>query len=116
MGVGDRQTRRTFLAAAAAMPLAAVFAGCRRSSSEQAGPEPSPELAAPPPRVARAADARQYAGAELVYYAESVGIGAAIDRALARTFAEDTGVKVRVVPRPRDATETFAGYQRLFQA
>jgi trehalose/maltose transport system substrate-binding protein len=110
----SEQTRRSFLAAAAALPLSALLAGCRgASSSDSAGAEALPEISVPPPPVR---GAERHAGARLVFYAESVGIGAAIDRALARRFALDTAAVVDVVLRPRDATETYAGYQRLFQA
>ncbi len=116
MGVKSRQTRRTFLAAAAALPLSVSIAGCRRGrSSDPDEPPALPEVASPPPPVPRAS-AGQHAGARLLYSAESVGIGAALDRVLARRFVEDTGAVVDVVPRPRDATETYASYQRLFQA
>ncbi|TKD11932.1 ABC transporter substrate-binding protein [Polyangium fumosum] len=110
---GGEQSRRSFLAAAAVLPLSALISGCRRAPSAEEAAEELPEVGMPPPRVPRA---ERHAGARLVFYAESVGIGAAIDRALARRFALDTGAIVDVVLRPRDATETYASYQRLFQA
>lgn len=118
MRSGGTQTRRAWLAAALAIPAAAALGGCRRRgrSGVSGGVEGSPDLALPPPPVPLPEEARRHAGARLTYYAESVGVGAAIDRALGGRFAADTGVEVRVVPRPRDATETYAGYQRLFQA
>ncbi|HSN98516.1 MAG TPA: ABC transporter substrate-binding protein, partial [Candidatus Nanopelagicales bacterium] len=117
MMLAGRQSRRTWLAAALLLPFGAALPACRRERSSTSGaPESLPDLPEPPPAVANAAEARRHAGARLTYYAESVGIGAAIDRALGGRFAEETGVEIRVVPRPRDATETYAGYQRLFQA
>ena len=116
MGGDTRQTRPTFLAGAAACSLSASMFGCRRSRSDRKSLDRLPELDMPPPPVPRFADARRHAGARLLYLAESVGNRAAIDRALALRFGDDSGVVVSVVLRPRDATETYAGYQRLFQA
>jgi trehalose/maltose transport system substrate-binding protein len=110
--MGARHTRRHFLAAAATLPLAAM-AACRRR-----GPASSPadDHDAPPPPPVPAAFATPQTDARLVYYGDSVGLGAALDRALAGRFGAETGAAVNVVPRPRDATETHASYQRLFQA
>lgn len=110
------QKRRTFLAGAAACACSALLLHCAPRSSDRQSPSRKPELDIPPPPVPRAADAHRHAGEKLLFLAESLGIGAAIDRALALRFYEDTGVVVSVVPRPREATETYASYQRLFQA
>lgn len=111
---GGEQTRRTFLAAAGGLSLSALISGCRRAPfAETDEAEGLPEVRMPPPP---ARGAGRHAGARLVFYAESVGIGAAIDRALAQRFARDTGAVVDVILRPRDATETYASYLRLFQA
>ncbi|AKT37510.1 ABC transporter substrate-binding protein [Chondromyces crocatus] len=113
-GISDR---RTFLAAALLIPGSSMLSGCRGEASDASGnPEPLPDVSLPPPAVDGAEEGRRHAGARLTYYAESVGVGAAIDRALCARFTADTGIRVNVVPRPRDATETYAGYQRLFQA
>ncbi|HUG14068.1 MAG TPA: ABC transporter substrate-binding protein [Thermomicrobiales bacterium] len=69
-----------------------------------------------PPEVANAEAASTYTGAQLTYYGDGVGIGSQIDETLAAKFNEATGVQIRVIPRPDSATETYANYQRIFQA
>lgn len=69
-----------------------------------------------PPAVPNAAEAKKYAGAKLKYYSEPVGVGAELDRAMIQQFQQDTGIEVTIIPRPKDATETYSVYQRLFQA
>ena len=67
-----------------------------------------------PPAVPGAAEAKKYAGAKITFYGDAVASDN--DKIMAKKFTEDTGIEVAVVPRPRDATETYATYQRLFQA
>lgn len=69
-----------------------------------------------PPAVPNAAEAKKYAGSKLKYYSEPLGVGAELDRVMIKQFQQDTGVEVTIIPRPKDATETYAVYQRLFQA
>lgn len=69
-----------------------------------------------PPAVFNADRARQYSGATITYYGDSVGIGAEMDQALAGAFSEATGITVNVVPKPQSATENYAAYQRFFAA
>lgn len=69
-----------------------------------------------PPEVFNADVARQYAGAELRFFGDAVGLGSEMDQAVLRKFTEATGVNTVFIPRPTDATETYAVYQRLFQA
>jgi trehalose/maltose transport system substrate-binding protein len=69
-----------------------------------------------PPPVANAAQAKQYAGAKLTYYADPSGIGNQLDVALAQKFSQDTGINVNVVGKPTSATENYSTYQRFFQA
>jgi trehalose/maltose transport system substrate-binding protein len=69
-----------------------------------------------PPPVPGAEAARQYQGATLIYYGDAVGLGAELDRALAQQFTQDTGINITIVPKPQDATENYATYQRFFQA
>ncbi|EYF03271.1 ABC transporter substrate-binding protein [Chondromyces apiculatus] len=117
MAHAGRENRRTFLAAGLLCPLAAALPGCRGDASAPSGEaETLPEVGLPAPAVPGADEARRHAGGRLTYYAESVGIGGAIDRALCGRFTADTGISVNVVMRPRDSTETYATYQRLFQA
>ena len=76
----------------------------------------APAVKEPPPAVANAAEAKKYAKTKITFYGDSVGLGAELDKAVAKKFTEETGVEVNVVPRPKDATESYATYQRLFQA
>jgi trehalose/maltose transport system substrate-binding protein len=69
-----------------------------------------------PPEVFNADRAKQYSGATLTYYGDSVGIGAEMDQALAGAFSEATGITITVVPKPESATENYAAYQRFFSA
>ena len=69
-----------------------------------------------PPPVPNAAQAKQYSGAKLTYYADASGIGNQLDVALAQKFTQDTGIAVNVVGKPTSATETYSTYQRFFQA
>ncbi|HWQ11474.1 MAG TPA: ABC transporter substrate-binding protein [Roseiflexaceae bacterium] len=69
-----------------------------------------------PPPVPNAEEARQYSGATIIYYGDSVGLGGELDRILAAQFTEDTGINVNIVAKPQDATENYAVYQRFFQA
>lgn len=55
-------------------------------------------------------------GVRLTMYGDSVGLGSLLDLQATRRFTQDTGVAVRVIPRAPSANETFANYQRLFQA
>ncbi len=79
-------------------------------------PSPTTYTLENPPRVFNADRARQYSGAKLTYYGDSVGIGAELDQALAGAFQEATGIEITVVPHPPSATETYAVYQRFFAA
>jgi trehalose/maltose transport system substrate-binding protein len=70
-----------------------------------------------PPAVSAAniASAKPYAGAEITYYGDGVGMGNDLDKAAATQFQKDTGIKVNVVARPQSSTDTFSQYQRFFQ-
>lgn len=68
------------------------------------------------PAVANADAASQYSGAKLTYYGDGVGIGNQLDETLAKAFTEATGIQITVIPRPEDSTETYATYQRAFEA
>ena len=68
-----------------------------------------------PPPVTNADAARQYEGTTITYYGDSVGLGAELDQILAEQFTADTGIQVEVIPKPQDATENYATYQRFFQ-
>jgi len=94
-------------------PAAPPTATAAAASSASPGESPIKEK---PPAVPGAAEARKYAGAKITYYGDSVGVAAEFDKIMARKFTEDTGIEVTVIPRPKDATETYATYQRLFQA
>ena len=61
-----------------------------------------------PPEVANADDASAYSGASLTYYGDGVGIGNQLDETLAAKFTEETGIEIEVIPRPENATESYA--------
>ncbi|HYI16427.1 MAG TPA: ABC transporter substrate-binding protein, partial [Thermomicrobiales bacterium] len=94
----------------------------------EASPEESPDASptegmgdsemdiAVAPEVPNADEASAFSGASLTYYGDGVGIGNELDETLAAKFAEATGIEVEVIPRPESSTETFATYQRAFDA
>jgi trehalose/maltose transport system substrate-binding protein len=59
---------------------------------------------------------KQYSGQTIIYYGDTVGLGAELDEALAKQFTADTGINVQIVPKPQNATENYSTYQRFFQA
>jgi len=59
---------------------------------------------------------KSYSGTTITYYGDTVGLGAELDQAAAKQFTADTGINVKIVPKPQSATENYATYQRLFQA
>jgi trehalose/maltose transport system substrate-binding protein len=68
-----------------------------------------------PPAVPGAAEAKKYASQKITFYGDSVGNAAAVDKLAAKKFTDDTGIEVKVIPKPADATENYATYQRFFQ-
>ncbi|MEX1157469.1 MAG: ABC transporter substrate-binding protein [Thermomicrobiales bacterium] len=68
------------------------------------------------PEVPNATEASAFSGASLTYYGDGVGIGNQLDETLAAKFSEATGITIEVIPRPEDATETYATYQRAFES
>jgi trehalose/maltose transport system substrate-binding protein len=121
--------RKSSLSLALLLTLAAL-GGCK---SDDAKPSPPGDTKAPtasaapsaapletsikekPPAVSSAAEAKKYAGAKITYYADSVGINLELDKVIAAKFTEDTGIQVKVIPRPKDSTESYATFQRMFQ-
>jgi trehalose/maltose transport system substrate-binding protein len=79
------------------------------------GPEEALYTRENPPAVEHAAAARQFSVREITYSGDTTGIGRDLDRILVRKFTEDTGIKVRILPKPENATEAFETYQGLFQ-
>jgi trehalose/maltose transport system substrate-binding protein len=69
-----------------------------------------------PPAVANATAAKQFSSQKLTYYGDSVGIGAQLDQALAKRFTQDTGIQVKVVPKPQAGTDAYQAFLRFFQA
>jgi len=82
-------------------------------TESMAGGEMDIEVA---PDVPNADEASAYSGASLTYYGDGVGIGNELDETLAAKFTEATGIEIEVIPRPESATETYATYQRAFDA
>lgn len=129
------RTSRAWPLAALLLPLAITVSGCRDDAKDrppEATGAPKPEAktetkaapsAAPmsiikqkPPAVPNAAEAKKYAGTKITFYGDSVGVNAELDKVMTEQFKADTGIEVKVIPRPKDATESYATYQRLFQA
>lgn len=98
-------------------PAASPAASPAGSPSALASPSASAVAytLANPPAVANPAQARQYSGQQITYYGDSVGLGNNVDQALAQRFQQDTGIQVNVVPRPANASDSFAQFQRFFQ-
>lgn len=68
-----------------------------------------------PPSVPNADEIRQlYGGQEITFYGDAVGQGGDLDSVLAAQFENKTGVRVRVIPRPPSATDTYANLSREF--
>jgi trehalose/maltose transport system substrate-binding protein len=103
-------------AAAPAGAPSAVPSGAPSAAPSAASQTGSPTIKEPPPAVAGAAEAKKLAGTKITYYGDSVGLAAELDKVMVKKFVDDTGIQVNVVPRPKDATEAYATYQRLFQA
>jgi trehalose/maltose transport system substrate-binding protein len=92
-------------------------AAAAKSAAPTASAKPAAQAQAtarePPPAVPNAAEAKKYTGAKISFYGDPVASD--FDKTMAKKFTEDTGIEVNVIPRPKDATETFATYKRLFQ-
>lgn len=89
--------------------------GCQKrppEADQAAQQPPKADYVAPPVPGAN----RDLAGQRITFYGDAVGLAAALDKVTAKRFEEDTGIQVRVVPRPNSANETYATYMRLFQA
>lgn len=100
----------TTAAAAEATPTEAAAAGATATtgtggttmSKDQAPAVPNPN--------------KSYSGQQIIYYGDTVGLGAELDQALVKQFTADTGINVKIVPKPQNATENYSTYQRFFQA
>ncbi len=110
------------LAACGGQPPADTPAESGEEAAQQEAPTegeaPAEEVTIdlPPPEVANAEAASEYSGAQLTFYGDGVGQGNQMDTILAENFTDATGIEIQVIPRPQDATETYATYQRFFQA
>lgn len=94
-----------------ALALAAV-ACAPPTAEERTGA--APRLSSQPPPVPGAA--RKHAGVRLRYYGDAFGLGTTMDAALVARFQEDTGIQVDYIRRPSSASESYALYNRFFQA
>lgn len=131
MALTGTNRRCTWLGAALLPLLLVALPGCDEKKPTGAAPSSTASAAAaptttaqastqtikePPPAVANAAEAKKFSGTKLTYYGDSVGAGAELDKVVAKKFTDDTGIQVNVIARPKDTTESYATYQRLFQA
>jgi trehalose/maltose transport system substrate-binding protein len=98
-----------------AAPTTTSAAQATSSAAAAAPPAGGVDIKEKPPAVPGAAEAKKYASAKITFYGDSVGIGAELDKMAAKRFTEDTGIEVRVIPKPADATENLASYKRFFQ-
>ncbi len=96
--------------------LVAVLSCSPDRSSCDAAPSNDVAVHVSAPSVDNLDAARRYAGTRIVYYGDSVGMGSSLDRILSKRFTQDTGIEVVTIPRPKDATETYSTYQRLFHS
>lgn len=100
-------------AGASAKPAGATSAAAVAKPAPAPG---EPVIKEKTPAVANLAEAKKYAGTKITYYGDSVGMGAELDKALAKQFSVETGIEVNLVPRPKDSTDSYSTYQRFFQA
>jgi trehalose/maltose transport system substrate-binding protein len=115
--------------------LAVPLSSCKKEKVETPAPQAQQQAQAPaqdasaaeapppgaaaaeklkPPAVQNAAEAKQYSGAKITFYSDPVV--AELDNVLSKQFTQDSGIEVRIIPKPKDATETYAAYQRMFQS
>jgi len=95
------------------LPAIALMASCApkpRVSVSSTAPAPALEAPAVPHPD------RRFQGVSLTYYGDSMEASENAERALARRFEADTGIHVRIVPKPTNTSENFAAYERLFQS
>jgi trehalose/maltose transport system substrate-binding protein len=57
---------------------------------------------------------KKYGGQKITFVGDSVGDGNKRDRALAKRFTKDTGIKVTVVPHPAASDQSYAQLVRAF--
>ena len=94
------------------LSLSLLLVACSPSAQvTTAAPSRLKSTPPPVPGVSRA-----HAGATIVYYGECTGLGMALETALAQQFSKDTGIQVKFYGRPPNTTETYALYNRFFQA
>lgn len=92
-----------------------LLLGLACAPGEPGAPPPAQtSLRSQPPAVEN--PNRSLEGATVTFYGEGSGIGMALDRALSTRFTADTGIRVNHVPKPMSSTETYATYNRFFQA
>ena len=57
---------------------------------------------------------KKYGGQKITFVGDSVGDGNTRDTALAKRFTRDTGIKVNVVPHPKESDQSYAQLVRAF--
>lgn len=106
----------TTAAAAGATTAAATGATTAAVTTAAAGAATTAAVATPAiPTVPNAAAAQAFKGATVAFYGDSVGSGANIDTMVAAQFTKDTGINVKLLPRPDGSNDYYSALQRLFQ-
>jgi trehalose/maltose transport system substrate-binding protein len=60
--------------------------------------------------------AKAFKGQTVTYYGDGVGIGHDMDVVMAQKFAQQTGVKIKIVIKPSNSDQALSTYTRLFSA
>jgi trehalose/maltose transport system substrate-binding protein len=96
------------LALVVSLTIAAAGSAGTASSST-----PAPAMKAPPVPNAKAIKAK-YGGQSITFIGDSVGGGHQRDVALATRFSKDTGIKVKVIPHPKQSDASYSQLARIF--
>src|ERR687887_21781 len=107
MTSGGRYSHRIVLAETLAL-LTLSLASCKKEEAK------APAQQAQGQQQGQAQGQGQDAGAAAASAPDAVA--GQLDQALSEQFNKDTGIEVRVIPRPKDSSESYAAYQRMFQS
>jgi trehalose/maltose transport system substrate-binding protein len=95
--------------------LGVASARSARSAPEAKAAPTAAAATMPAPTVPNAkAIKAKYGGQSITFIGDSVGGGHVRDLALAKRFTKDTGVKVKVVPHPKESDASYQQIARIF--